>query len=175
MTLAELAKKHGTDKHEHGYCAHYQHHIPKLEGKLLEIGIQDGASLRTWQDFYPEAEVIGIDNNPVCMIDGLDCVLGDVTKPEDVDRFNDLDVVIDDGSHNSHEICAAFQLLWPKLNPGGWYVIEDLATQFNEAWGGSEAGSSATNFLHKQLDKTWLNQNVSELHAYEEIVFMRKK
>jgi predicted O-methyltransferase YrrM len=43
------------------------------------------------------------------------------------DEFSDepLDLVIDDASHLLHETTASFNVLFPKLRPGGIYVIED--------------------------------------------------
>ena len=40
-----------------------------------------------------------------------------------------FDIIIDDASHNLHDILLALPLLFKKLNRGGFYVIED-ANQF---------------------------------------------
>lgn len=38
-----------------------------------------------------------------------------------------LDLVIDDASHRLDETRASFNALFPRVNAGGWYVIEDWA------------------------------------------------
>ena len=40
-----------------------------------------------------------------------------------------LDLVIDDASHLFPETCVSFNLLFPRLRPGGLYVIEDWSWQ----------------------------------------------
>lgn len=37
-----------------------------------------------------------------------------------------FDVIIDDGGHRNHQIMATFNVLWPELNPDGYYFIEDM-------------------------------------------------
>jgi hypothetical protein len=75
MTIDELAIKHNTDKSslDHNYTQYYQKYFdlycdnPK---KILELGIYTtgsvnlinaGASLRTWSEYYKDAEIIGLD------------------------------------------------------------------------------------------------------------------
>lgn len=53
----------------------------------------------------------------------------DATNPEHVARLplpDALDVIIDDGSHKFPDQEATLHLLWPKLRPGGLYIVEDL-------------------------------------------------
>ena len=55
-SLAELARKHGTDKFEHGYCPHYEDRFGNLRDQpitLLEIGSWYGQSLRMWREYFP--------------------------------------------------------------------------------------------------------------------------
>src|SRR3974390_673763 len=60
--LESIARSRGTDKAAHGYMPHYERHIPgDFSGKLLEIGIDAGASLRTWRDYWPTAEGYRVD------------------------------------------------------------------------------------------------------------------
>lgn len=76
MTIDELAIKHNTDKSslDHNYTFFYQKHFDKYitnPKKILEMGIYSlshpptihsaGASLKTWSDYFPQAEVIGLD------------------------------------------------------------------------------------------------------------------
>jgi hypothetical protein len=39
--------------------------------------------------------------------------------------LGEFDIVIDDGSHMAKETMNCFINLWPYLNNGGWYIIED--------------------------------------------------
>ena len=76
--LCELAIKYRTDKTPflsnlpsdpswltHSYTPYY-HEL--LDGKdvkrVLEIGIAGGNSLRMWADYFPQAEIFGVDINP---------------------------------------------------------------------------------------------------------------
>jgi hypothetical protein len=37
-----------------------------------------------------------------------------------------IDIIIDDGGHRYNEMKNSFLRLWPRLSPGGVYIIEDL-------------------------------------------------
>ena len=37
-----------------------------------------------------------------------------------------FDAIIDDGGHGNCMISNSFDKLWPQLNPGGYYFIEDM-------------------------------------------------
>lgn len=180
-TLEELAAKYRTDKLDHNYLPHYAKHLDSslTDQVLLEIGVAGGASLRMWQDYYPTATIIGIDDSlPNINHEGLNYIVGDGTKAE---TYNDIDwqnvyVVIDDASHQSADITKTFDLIWDQLPNGAWYVIEDLGTQFSAACGGDPVkGSTALTMIKQHLHMTLRGQFVSEFHAYEEIVFLKKK
>eukprot|EP01032_Pedospumella_encystans_P023879 gene23879-27020_t len=42
-----------------------------------------------------------------------------------------FDVIVYDGSHKNSHIMNTFLALWPALNPGGNYFIEDMEVGFN--------------------------------------------
>jgi len=178
MTLEEIGRIHGTDKVEHGYLPHYEQHLPDCDSQftLLEIGIATGASLRMWHDWAINAQIVGIDNNPDVKDipeEGFKIIHGDATEQFEM-PYTSFDVIIDDGSHQSTDIIKSFDLLWSKLKIGGWYIIEDLETQFHEEWGGSYSGSPATTKIYTELLNTIQNRYNSELHVYEQMVFIRK-
>lgn len=178
--LAEIAQRCGTDKFEHEYCDHYETHLPDrvTHINLLEIGVAKGDSMRMWAEYYPQGNLVGIDNNPDILNipqEGFRLIHGDGTKwSNDLLGAMKLDVVVDDGSHNASDIFKSFTALWPTIVPGGWYIIEDLTTQFDAFWGGSETGSKVTETIYDMLIQTIKHQELSELHAYGQIVFMRK-
>ena len=132
MTLHELGIKHHTDKaYCHTYCDFYEQ---QLKGKkintILEIGVKDGASLKMWRDFYPDAQVYGVDINKPLGIQGVIEIHADATKPVQQIEGVKFDLIIDDGSHYCSHQQASMKLLWPQLKKGGVYIMEDLHTSF---------------------------------------------
>lgn len=134
----------GTDKAAHRYDVPYTTFLePRREEplRLLEIGVRDGASLRAWRRYLPRAEIFGIDNREeavkadgpaarVFLGDQGDAAFLAAVARETGGRF---DVVIDDGGHAMHQQQTSFETLWPHVQAGGIYVIEDLETSFNPA------------------------------------------
>ncbi len=104
--------------------------------KFLEIGIWEGGSLKWAKDFFTNGDILGIDLKLPAIKE--DRVTMKVCDQNDTDALNELgtfDIIIDDGSHLDKETRNCFDVLWPKLNKGGWYVIEDwdaytIAPQF---------------------------------------------
>ncbi len=136
-TLKQLVDADGsdakTDKGFHGYLPIYERLFSPLRDSplpVLEIGVGNGGSLRVWRDYFPNAEVHGIDIHPVpdlgprittwrgdIMGSVRDAVLSVVTT---------FGIVIDDGGHHGDQQETAFRTFWPKVAPGGYYIIEDL-------------------------------------------------
>lgn len=137
MTLDALALKYGTDKDasHHDYCRIYEQLFPHPEKvqRVLEIGILYGASLRMWADWFPNAQIVGMDN--ILQFKGeipsrIALVKGDSSNSKDLEyitTFRPYDLIVDDGSHFWAHIITAFEPLFLNaLAPGGFYVIEDL-------------------------------------------------
>ena len=183
--LEGLAKTHGTDKHSHGYMPYYEEHLSGLREAgpvvLLEVGVAEGASLRTWsQWFQPGSRIVGVDIAPLCHTDPghFEVITADVKALSNPTALQGmLDVVIDDGSHHSEDMLAGFAILWPRVKPGGWYVIEDLETQWQAGYGGSPVAGGAMVRLLESLMAGTLREHqdaVGEFHAYRQIAFLRK-
>lgn len=134
MLLNDIGLKHGTDKAEyHKYLDFYQKHLPKrtFKGRLLEIGIFDGSSLRMWREYYPKAEIVGVDNSLRwgLEIEGVELIELDATDPSALAELGNFDIIIDDGSHYTADQQASFeQLFYTQLNKGGLYILEDIHT-----------------------------------------------
>lgn len=140
-TLHELAVKHGTDKARHGYCEFYEQVFgPYREriARVLEIGVKDGASLRVWLDYFPNAHIFGLDNGTTGDPDRwprgprVTIIAGDQGTVPDLFRAGMIaglcEIILDDGGHTMWQQQLSFAALWPHLWPGGWYVIEDTHT-----------------------------------------------
>ncbi|MBV0911496.1 hypothetical protein KTJ87_03825 [Rhodobacteraceae bacterium ASV31] len=146
--LTDLADALGLDKGspKHRYTELYQMlFLPFRQRaiKLLEIGPPVGApddltSARLWLDYFPKAEVHGLDpadtdwfSDPRYVHHRLD--------PEDraalragAGDMPPLDIVIDDGSHASHHQQNGFLELFGTVKSGGLYIVEDLRWQPDE-------------------------------------------
>jgi hypothetical protein len=130
MKLNDLGKKYDTDKCStgHNYLDTYEKFLPYTGlYKILEIGVFKGGSLRMWRDYYPSAEVVGIDIDPSCMFEEerIKTVLMDT---KDIDSFDvqDFDLVVEDGSHKWADQMRIFLSVFPRLRSGSYYILEDL-------------------------------------------------
>jgi cephalosporin hydroxylase len=151
LTLSSIANKHKTDKgtvyyEAHGYTEIYEKFIPRdKEISLFEIGVWHGDSIRMWNEYNPSINLyaMDIDPNVVNFFTGkekVNFILGDQKNTKILDDIiqsainttGNLDVVIDDGSHNYNDIIASFTHIFPQMTTGGVYFIEDLHAPFAE-------------------------------------------
>lgn len=147
LSLGELAQEYGSDKDTaHSYAQWYDRHLGRFRDRairLLEIGVggnedpyAGGASLRMWAEYFPNAQIFGLDIHPKLGVDDDRITIlcgdqGDSAFLEGVaERWGPFDVVIDDGSHLSRDVVASFRALFPHVVDGGVYVVEDLQTSY---------------------------------------------
>ncbi len=114
-----------------GFDALYKRKLAPLVGsrlKFLEIGVQDGSSIKKWREMSSAWDVWGLDIDESCR--GEQIVIGSQEDKEVLKQFEEFDVVIDDGGHTWKQQIETFEYLFPTLRSGGLYVIEDLHTSF---------------------------------------------
>lgn len=196
--LDQLAQKYGTDKSEHDYCRLYERHLPVDPKVVVEVGVAQGASLKMWADYYPQATILGADQDISEVADPPENVI--LLQHEQTDRrlgnhlltqhHYPVDVVIDDASHLSSKTIATFEMLWALLRKGGLYVIEDTSCGYNMEFQRADGFSEPTilEFLQALADecnytKTFLagrpapkrlGFNVGAVHFYPDICFVEK-
>jgi hypothetical protein len=166
MDLEDIAKQHGTDKVTHGYIKFYEEAFETIrnnEIKLLEIGVYRGASIRTWEDYFANGLIFGIDN---CTIIDKESLLGFtqgriktfITDQKDrrelhevILQIESLDIIIDDGLHYQEHQQVSFGFLFKFLKNNGLYVIEDLCPREYKlgTWGIREMKEITTNVLEE--------------------------
>ena len=137
--LTELAIKHGTDKWgKHHYTPVYfemfKNRRNDVEG-VLEIGVAEGAGLRMFKEFFPNATIYGaeIDKSRFFEEDRIKVFPFDQSDFDHRElselfmHFQSLDLVVDDGSHNPvDQLLTCFGMM-PFLSKDCIYVIEDVA------------------------------------------------
>ena len=149
--LCEMAYKYGSDKCpqlSHQYTPRYWKMFSERRNeikKVLEIGVAcpsvmvhseyyiTGASLYMWRDFFPNAMIYGADILPQCVFRDkrIQTFLCDQSKKEDLVNLikqtgQDINIVVDDGSHvPEHQIISCLTLM-PYLPKDVTYIIEDV-------------------------------------------------
>jgi hypothetical protein len=203
--LEFLALKYGTDKRSHGYTPLYQKYFEPIRLQklnLLEIGVggyrdpaSGGASLKMWQDYFPNSMIYAVDvfdksplqDRRIKIFQGSQNDPGFLkTVAEQIGR---LDIVIDDGSHESEHILTSFRALFPRLSESGIYVIEDLQTSYWPKFGGDshDLNNPATSvgMLKRLIDGLHhghvpdrapeaFDTNIVSVHFYRSIAFIFK-
>ena len=95
---------------------------------ILEIGLAMGDSLKLWDEYFTNSEILGVDISVVFEIptykNAVHVMEADATKP--LELLQTFDIIIDDGSHMEADQFKTFNLLKDKIKPGGVYIIEDI-------------------------------------------------
>lgn len=157
-SLTTIADRHGSDKgskfgDRHRYTDLYDLILAPLRDEaitLLEIGLASGGpetlsgrlertvpspSAGMWLEYFSKAEIVGFD---ICDFSHLQnkrftFVRGDAGNADDLTKLRStsagFDVIVDDGTGASYHQQFCLKYLWPHLNPGGLYIIEDLHWQ----------------------------------------------
>jgi hypothetical protein len=141
--LNDIGLKYDADKSSkfHNYLDFYQEQLPDRDfrGRLLEIGVMDGLSMKMWREYYPKAEIVGIDIKPMDFMhnddwgvpESVNLIQCDGTDPKQTKKLGMFDIIIDDGSHYWADQQKSFDILYRRqLNPGGVYILEDLWTSY---------------------------------------------
>jgi hypothetical protein len=172
------------------YFEIYERHFGKFVGKevhLAEIGIYSGGSLELWRQYLgPRVHVYGVDIEPACKVyEGPETrvYIGDQADPAFWARFvaevPPLDIVIDDGGHETHQQIATLEALLPHLRPGGVYLCEDIhytGNAFHSYVNGLSRQLHATGSLTSHnFPPTAFQQAVASIHTYPFVTVIERR
>ena len=199
MNLIEIGKKYPSSKNISGFIQLYeQYFTPFRDSKIniLEIGVDNGDSLRIWREFFSKANICGIDiDKKNFKINNTNILQGDQSDVNFlkslVSEYKKFDIIIDDGSHQAKHIIASFNYLFNYLSNNGLYVIEDLQTSYIPRYGGSRINlkkkKSSMNFIKSLTDSINYEKNnrpffkknkfdglIKSINFYQNIVFIYK-
>jgi hypothetical protein len=112
-----------------------------------------------------EAHLVGIDIDPQAakaVANRYPVEIGDQADPEFLrrvaERHGPFDVVIDDGGHRMRQQIVSVETLFPLLNDGGTYLVEDCHTSYWQEYVDPE--TDGTTFIE------WVKGKIDDLHAY---------
>jgi hypothetical protein len=137
--MYEIGNKYKTDKiSTHRYHEIFPLFIEKFYGErggMIEVGIAGGSSLQMWLELFPEMHIYGIDigvekSDLRCTVFKADqSCAGDLDAVIDKIKHS-IHFINDDGSHVPEHQLLTFNKLFPLLETGGVYIIEDIETSY---------------------------------------------
>ena len=131
MSLVDISNKFKTDKFHHGFADFYNKILFNYRNSIksvFEIGILNGSSLASWNEYFPNAKIYGIDKNSIDMknnnIKTFVCHQNDENLLQSIIKeTGNLDIIIDDGSHDLDHQQISLGILFKNVNSQGFYII----------------------------------------------------
>jgi spermidine synthase len=163
--------------------------------KILELGVYQGGSFVFLDQFLkPEKfSAVEISSVPIPSLDKYISQNADRTKlyygtsQDDVARLNEivetdfggsLDLVVDDASHWYEPTKISFRTLFPKLKPGGLYIIEDWSWSFEAAYQDASNGwfskAAPINLIIDLCEEMAMRPLIQSVHVERELIKIRK-
>ena len=184
--LNDLGIKYKTDKVDgaHSFAGKsyldiydlYFRELRRKEITMLEIGIKEGASLRTFRDYFSKGRIIGLDINPETFLKekGIKTYIGSQSSEKVINNiFNEnptINIVLDDGSHINELTLASFNLIFNKVSKGGYYIIEDMVCTYLEdnlksdiirgSWPGMNLNDQSLELVNRRSDMDQFFQGI---------------
>ena len=165
MNLDEIGLKQGTDKasDQNGFLEFYERFFSERrfeELEILEIGVLGGASLRTWEEYFPNSRISGLDISPDAKKEESTRIKIELLDQSNVAQLTSyakkrkFDIIIDDGSHVWGHQIKTFRSFFPILNRRGLYIIEDLDTSYGKYFRdySGDGTRTAASYLHEVSD-----------------------
>lgn len=126
--------------HLHGYQRIYPwflHHLISHKPVILEIGFYKGESIPLWKEYFKNPEIHICDiNADIATTEDFTFHHIDQSKATDWANFRNTNkslkcnLILDDGSHIPEHQLLTLNNLWPILDCGGIYIIEDIETSY---------------------------------------------
>jgi tetratricopeptide (TPR) repeat protein len=171
ISLDNIGMLEGTDKSSlcNDYLRHYDEVLSPYRHRdinFIELGVYTGTSMKMWEKYFSRAKIIGVDINKSaekyaserCVIEiGSQADRGFLTR---LIQSYPPTVIIDDASHRADYTIFSLETLFPLMEPGGCYVVEDLYFHFGDSaehWRGESSESPIPYFerlLSDMLSRT---------------------
>jgi hypothetical protein len=186
LTLTNIFDNYGGDKGSyfahtdtttnlaHNYTNVYEKYMSKFRDdniKLLEIGLWcpyfPGASIKAWNDYFTNLNYYGIDIVD-CTHLSTDKINISIVNQKDGNQLNEFlkdkgefKFIIDDGCHEEDAIIISLGNLFPSLESGGVYFIEDLhVVDKTNLYKLKDKNFNSNLLTNEQVD--YINNNIDE-------------
>ena len=175
-----------------------QHVPPTRSAKLLEIGFGcgmpfgEGNGIMHWRAVLPSADLWSAEIDQACVERWRRRFRGEhpQSKPPFQSLYGDqsnttvlaswvqnsggeFDVVIDDGSHINSHILLSFTALWPHVNPGGLYVMEDLGVGRSKVMDDTNGGMVMADIIRDWIAQLLVPRDAhTRVHPPDDLAFI---
>lgn len=143
---AFLAHADKTTKPLPYYAVYDGYFKPLAERRLaiLELGTFKGDSTKIFATFFRNSRILTLDLQPRDIdfsgFGNISCLRADQTDGPALERIcgefspEGFDIVIDDASHVGCHSLRSYEILFPRVKPGGFYAVEDWGTGYWPSW-----------------------------------------
>jgi len=168
--------KNSTTNIAHNYTSTYDEIMTPFRDEninFLEIGLWSpyypGASIKAWTKYFTKVKFYGIDIVDCRHLtnDNINISMLDQSNESELNEFIEgkpkFKFIIDDGGHTEHMIIKSLGTLFPHLESGGVYFIEDLHVVDKKNLYKLINKNFETNII--SLDKIkYINENISSCY-----------
>lgn len=159
--------------------------------KVFEIGTYHGGGLDLLSHYLgPQAQVYGMDIEMGSERVGEPhtVIVGDQSDPDWLQRmsqaYGPFDIVIDDGGHTMKQQIVSAETLFPLLNDGGVYIVEDCHTSYWERF--QDAEQTFLDWVRDRIDDlntvhidgrefTVWSDHLDSIAVHDSLVVLHKK
>lgn len=119
----------------HSYVPIYEFLFEGFQYKslnLAEIGIWRGHSIRIWEEYFPNASIVGMDIDPNCKKHNFSRAHVDICDQTDYKYFfknykdEKFDIFIEDGKHDFDAQILSASIFHSNMKENSIYIIEDI-------------------------------------------------
>ena len=140
MSLVSLNNEFTDKNTSHSYLPVYDLLLSSIKNtakNVLEIGVDQGGSIKLWYDYFPNATIYGCDINDGIKIDSIknnDRIILNLKDNAYTQKYVNhfinnkikFDLIVDDGPHTLESMILCIHLYSPLLTENGILIIEDI-------------------------------------------------
>lgn len=206
--LTKLSSKYGCDKSDrkHKYTKRYYKYFKKDRNRkfnMLEFGFGKGNSVKMWMEYFTKAKLVTVDimeklPNDKLINKYVKSGRFEFVSADQIDmgkimkillyKHSQFYLIIDDASHVAEDQQFTFYRLFEYVEPGGYYVIEDLKCKRKHSTRFEYQSDKTLKVLNGYLktglfdskilmesEKKYISELIESVEIYDKIAFIKKR